>query len=317
MGNVASRVRESSREREQAYLARFVRRLTQGPDLTVNKSIGMFTSLSSSEYLNQHFQRSKMEAGDCAADWIKKLVEKLANFTPVPQLAGLGALAISVIIDVVSFVPPEETVKNTLQSVFAEEKTSEIWDQIDECLKRCVMHIDNDDELKSDLERIECQLSAALTKLKNFMMRDGHKSSQALKAWVNGAAFHIQMLIHLLILKRSHNLHNLHTQLHNLLLMYPIDLDLLFEKHKQMVKGKCTVRKIRPVFKIVPDGLIWMVDEDLKWYSIDMLISYEKYFEAYYNHRYGQQKDNIKTYFSDVKVDLNKLVVQIKSFNVS
>lgn len=49
---------------------------------------------------------------------------------------------------------------------------SEVWDQIDECLKRCVTHTNDDAELINNIRRIEYQLSAALTKLKNSMMRN-------------------------------------------------------------------------------------------------------------------------------------------------
>lgn len=43
---------------------------------------------------------------------------------------------------------------------------SEVWDQIYECLKRCMMNVNNDNEQTSDIKRIELQL-------KNSTVRDG------------------------------------------------------------------------------------------------------------------------------------------------
>lgn len=202
MGNEISEDQRREQEREQQQLEGFANKIGEGPDLRVSKDIVKFCSISSSDNLNQHYEKRKTVVGDRALGWIKSRVEKLGNLTPSPALAGLGALVIAVFIDTASF-SPEDSTKVALRSVFAEEKTSEFWDQIDECLKRYTININNKEELINDLRRIENQLSMALTKLKNSMLRDGQMSSPALKAWVNGAAFHIQMLIHLVRLGKD------------------------------------------------------------------------------------------------------------------
>lgn len=295
----------------KADVNRFVNGISEGPDLRVNKNIKMFTSLSSSDNLRQHYQKRKMEAGDC--NWIKSLTEKLGGLTPAPKLAGLGALAIAVLIDIVSFSPPEESTKEALRCVFAEEKASEVWDLVDECLKRCMMHIKNNDRLKSDIERIEWQLSAALTKLKNSMVRDGHMSSQALKAWVNGVAFHIQMLIHLVRLGGIQTC----DPVERLLSAYQSDLDKLFKQHREMIGKQC--RNRMEAFYIGPITA-YLVDEDSKWHSIGVgygNFEYEKYLNIYYDHRYGRQGHEIQQYFSDVRENLQTLVHQRGFFNVN
>ncbi|XP_039681183.1 uncharacterized protein LOC120574797 [Perca fluviatilis] len=304
MGDVISCLAEFEREMRKKGMEDFLERLNDGeaPDLRVNKSIVMFTGLSSSDNLRQHYDKRKREAGGSinlyAADWIKSLVDKLANLTPAPALAGLGALVIAVLIDLASSSPPEESMKDALRSVFAEEKASEVWDQIDECLKRCVMHINNDHELVTDIRRIEVQLSTALTKLRNSMVRDGHMSSQALKAWVNGAAFHIQMLIHLVRLEGTQTC----DPVERLLSTYLRDLDTLFIKHREMVKAKCSVKRI-VVFDILP--VKFLVDDDLKLeYRMSGFGSFEEYYEAYYDHRYRRQKSDIERYFSDIRKNL-------------
>ncbi|XP_029292645.1 uncharacterized protein LOC115011631 [Cottoperca gobio] len=324
MGNMESWERE--REREM-ILDIFVQKLGEGPDLKVNNSIEKFTGLASSDNLTQHYEKRKMEASDCTAGWIKNLVEKLANLTPAPALAGLGAFAIAVFIDVVSFSPPEDSTKDSLRCVFAEEKASEVWDQIDECLKRCMAHIKNKDELRSNIERIECQLSAALTKLKNSMLRDNHMSSQALKAWVNGAAFHIQMLIHLVRLGGIQTC----DPVKGFLSTYQSDLDTLFKKHKEFIKEKCYYSIWSLVFNFP-----CLVDEDSKSHylrphalgsyalrspafrprALDPHISFDRYVEALYEHRYSRQMREVQLYFSDVTQNLQRLVEQRGYFNV-
>ncbi|XP_075939522.1 uncharacterized protein LOC142941117 [Anarhichas minor] len=258
--------------------------------------------------LKRHYETRKMEAGDCAVDWIKSLAGKLAGLTSVPALAGLGALAVAVFIDIVSFSPPEESTKAALRSVFADEKASEVWDQIDECLKRYVMHLHDNDELTSDIRRIECLLSVALTKLKNSMVRDRHMSSSALKAWVNGAAFHVQMLIHLVRLGGIRTC----DPVEKLLSIYQSDLETLFTKHKELIQAKCWIKLI--TFLLVP--VRFLVTEDSKWYKIGLSVPNEKYHEVYYDQRYGRQKVEIQQYFRDVSQNLQKLVDQRGSFNV-
>ncbi|KAL7378864.1 hypothetical protein ABVT39_019914 [Epinephelus coioides] len=300
---------EHMREIESNFLEHFVKRLAEGPDLRVNKNIEMFTGLTSSDNLRQHYERRKKKTGKSAADWIETLADKLGDLTPAPELAGLGALSIVIVIDIVSSSPPEESTKDALRCVFAEEEASEVWDQIDECLKRCMMNIQSRDKLRSHMEWIECQLSAALTKLKNSMVKDGHMTSPALKAWVNGAAFHVQMLIHLVRLGGIQTCN----PVEELLWAYRSDLDTLFKMHKEMIQAKCSLRE-KPYF-MAPNNR-YLVDEDSKWYILDYNTSYDKYFEAYYEHRYSRQRCEIQQYFGDVRQNLQQLVDQRGSFNV-
>lgn len=60
-------------------------------------------------------------------------------------------------------------------------------------------------------------------------------SSGALKAWVNGVAFHIQVLIHQVGLGGT----GICDPLERLLHVYRSDLDVLFDKHQETIKSKC------------------------------------------------------------------------------
>lgn len=298
---------EERREHIRPTLERNVKKYKKCPDVTVNQAVVMFCS-ASSDSLQQHLNRRK-QVSYPVASWMSKLAEKLANLSPNPKLAGLGALAVAIFIDAISATSSSDTTRDALRCVFAEEKASEVWDQIDECLKRCVMHIDNNNELMTDIRRTECQLSAALTKLKNSMARDGQMSSRALKAWVNGAALHIQMLIHLLRLGGSQSC----DPVQRLLSTYLSELDLLFTNHKAAVRRKCDLDC--DVLQDCPCP--YFETEEGEAYYVAQFITFEEYFEAYYDYHYSSQKFKIRKYFEKVMEDLPMLVRQVGHLSVS
>ncbi|XP_070836426.1 uncharacterized protein [Chaetodon trifascialis] len=289
---------EERRERER-QLKRDVKCFKNCPNVTVNRAIVMFCS-DSSDSLQTHLDKRKKKNYPLA-DWLKKLAEKVANLSPSPKLAGLGALAVAVFIDIISATSSSENMKDALRCVFAEEKASKVWDQIDECLKRCMVYIDDDDALISEITQLESKLSKALTKLRNSMVRDGQMSSAALKAWVSGAAFHIQMLIHLLRLGGSQTC----DPVERYLSIYLSELDTLFETHKAAVKKKCYLTD-------------FVYDEDCTWTyfnteegeenHISPIFGFEEYFQAYYEEQYSSQKYKIRGYFRDIQESLATLV---------
>ncbi|XP_055740180.1 uncharacterized protein LOC129824507 [Salvelinus fontinalis] len=168
------------------------------PDVDIDKALLQFSCPRSLEKLIQHYKQREMELNENAKARIKDLTEKLVGLIAIPDAAGLGSLVISIVIDrfVSAIEPPKDSTDYLLRRIFA-EKASAVKDQMDEYLKRHLMHIRNKAELKSDIQHVERNLSFALTQLKNFMLLDGQMSSWALRMWVNGASFHVQMLIQL------------------------------------------------------------------------------------------------------------------------
>ncbi|XP_030266872.1 uncharacterized protein LOC115578162 [Sparus aurata] len=313
MGNGLSA--EERRDMERKDMEEFGRHISEGQNLRINETIKMFTSLESSDNLTQHYEKRKMETGGGAPDWVKSLVEQLGALTPAPELAGLGALAIAIIIDSNSSSPPEESAKEALRCVFAEEKASEVRVHINECLKRCVMYIKNKAKLVGEIERIEVQLSAAITRLKDSMVSDGHMRPEALKAWVNGAAFHIQVLIHLVRLGGIQS----RDTVKRLISTYLSDLDLLFKEHRELIRGKCKKELgFAPIGSDLLDNPweFYMVDDCSESYEMSYCLTFEQYCEVYYDRRYFTQKLETQTYFSDVRRNLQQLVDQRGSFNV-
>ncbi|KAG7493396.1 hypothetical protein JOB18_008006 [Solea senegalensis] len=122
----------------------------------------------------------------------------LAAFKSVPNAVGLGALVISMVLEVVmkSSTQPSESPYSMFRRVFGEEKASFVRDTMTEYVKRHRTFMNNEQRLLVELRRMETQLSGHLTILKNSLLYDGQMSSRGFKIWVNGASFHLQMLIH-------------------------------------------------------------------------------------------------------------------------
>ncbi|CAM4728589.1 unnamed protein product [Leuciscus chuanchicus] len=118
--------------------------------------------------------------------------------TSVPNAVGLGALVISLLIEI-AIKASTQTSADTyslLRRVFWEEKASGVRDTISEYLKRHELHMNNNQRLWEEIRRLEQDLSKHLTILRNSLLYDGQMSSRGFNIWVNGAAFHVQMLIH-------------------------------------------------------------------------------------------------------------------------
>lgn len=299
---------EMSEEERKESVEREVEKFKNCPDVTVNRAILMFCSTSSSDGLQQHLSDRKHR--DVSAQrWMEKLSEKLSGLSLSPNMAGLGALALAIFIDSISASSSSsESTVDSLRRVFAEEKASEVWDQIDECLKRCMMHMEDAEELQSDMKRVETQLSAALTKLRSSMLRDDLMSSEALRAWVNGAAFHVQVLIHLVRLGGIRTC----DPVERLLLAYLSELEPLFDKHKAAVEKRCKLRydnledSPRPYFET----------EEGEAFYVTRFVGFDEYFEAYYEKHYSSQKKEITDYFRRVRDDLPALVSQVNQLSV-
>ncbi|XP_044186212.1 uncharacterized protein LOC122966231 [Thunnus albacares] len=280
-------------------------------DVSINQTIMKFCSLDSSDMLKQHYEKRRMEASDCAPDWIKNLTEKLGDFTSAPEMAGLGALAVAVFIDMKFSSPQEESTKDALRCVFAEQKASEVRDLIDHCLETCWTYIDNAGKLRSELERIDGQLSAALTKLKNSMLDDGHWTNNALKAWVNGAAFRIQMMIHQVRLGGTD------TYVKRLLSAYQDNLESLFTEHKEMIRKKCKLDMVmRYDEDLDPNGPEYMFfGENSNFFDYGHDLDFDDCFNRYYYHIYGKQWRDNENHFSYVTENLQRLVSLRGSIN--
>ncbi|XP_062401853.1 uncharacterized protein LOC134092789 [Sardina pilchardus] len=129
----------------------------------------------------------------------------LGGFASVPGAVGLGAFVLSTILQLafINVKASQDSPLDMLQRVFAEEKSSEVRNLMDEYLKRYRMHLRDERRLLADSERLETLLSLQLTRLRNSILVDGQMSSRAVKHWVNGAVFHTETLLHIGRLRRG------------------------------------------------------------------------------------------------------------------
>lgn len=167
-------------------------------NIEIDSSLQSYSGLYSIQVLNgyrDHLLYSERMIQ--AASGIRMLSSSLRAFTSVPNAVGLGAFIIAMMLETAGKSLGIQTMGTTemLQRVFAQEKANEVRDLMEEYLKRMQINLGRPQLQLAETRQIEMDLSAQLTRLKNSLM-DGHMNSGLFKQWVNGAAFHTQMLIH-------------------------------------------------------------------------------------------------------------------------
>ncbi|CAK6982635.1 uncharacterized protein LOC115583757, partial [Scomber scombrus] len=164
------------------------------PDIGIDESLLRYSGLNS----NVELQSFSNELLNSVPGFAEKVGSGFGELTSVPNAVGLGALVISMILEILikSNTPASEDSYSLIRRVFGEEKASGVRDKMSEYLKRNRMFINDDRQLLEEMRSLEQQLSSQLTILKNSLLHDGQMSSRGFKIWVNGASFHLQMLIH-------------------------------------------------------------------------------------------------------------------------
>lgn len=164
------------------------------PDVSIDDSLLKYSGTNS----NTALQAYSNDLVNSVPGFIEKLGAGLGALTVVPNAVGLGALVISMIMEICtkSSTPTSDDSYSLLRRVFGEEKALGVRDTMSEYLKRHRLFIANDQRLVEELQRLEKQLSNQLTVLKNSLLYDGQMRSRGFKIWVNGASFHLQMMIH-------------------------------------------------------------------------------------------------------------------------
>ncbi|KAJ8411238.1 hypothetical protein AAFF_G00172440 [Aldrovandia affinis] len=170
------------------------------PDLGIDRSLLVYSGLNSTAVLQDYSGQLRQHPEINANAYTKDVATALGGFTSIPNAVGLSALLISIVIELAFAFrrsEPSEDAAGLLRRVFAEEKSSAVRDLLHEYVNRYGMYLHDEKRMLEETQRLEHQLSAQLTRLRNSMLLDGHVSSRALKQWVNGAAFHAQMVIHI------------------------------------------------------------------------------------------------------------------------
>ena len=166
------------------------------PDVGIDDTQLKYSSVNSNYVLETYSN----QLATSVPDYIEKLGSILGSLTFFPNAVGLGALVISMIIDIAikskGQTSKGENSYSMFQRIFGEEKASAVRDTMSEYLRRHRTFMNNEQRLIGELRRLEEQLSGHLSILKNSLQHDGQINSRGFNIWVNGAFFHIQMLIH-------------------------------------------------------------------------------------------------------------------------
>ncbi|KAK2861528.1 hypothetical protein Q5P01_001061 [Channa striata] len=281
------------------------------PDIAIDESLLRFSGLNSSSELQAYSN-------------------ELDPFDSVPNAAGLGALVISMIMEICIKLGTQtnDDSYNMLRRVFGEEKASAVRDTIENYVKRHHMFMNDDQPLQEELRRLERQLSDHLTVLKNSLLLDGQMSTRGFKIWVNGASFHVQMLIHeaRLINKTVQSSSPYVNTVSVAIDFYLRDLNALLQKYKTYKTSitsaytegpygyggniRCYVENVSELnCRFSPNSL----DICGFWGG-----KQSKYIEAYINHIFTNYEaiTGLKTHFLNAKNNLPTLINQHEDFIV-
>ncbi|KAK1902156.1 30S ribosomal protein S3 chloroplastic [Dissostichus eleginoides] len=295
------------------------------PDVGIDESLLKYSGTDS----NTALQAYSNEMVNLVPGFISSLGSALGAFTAVPNALGLGALLISMIMELALKGTGEqsESSYSMLRRVFGEEKASSVRDTLSECLRRHRMFIQNEDRLKGELRRLEQQLSNHLTILKNSLLLDQQMSTRGFKIWVNGAAFHVQMLIHeaRLNIETGSSDSDYFNAIQVAINLYLLDLDHLLDKYKTYktsttaYRGAILCKRNDPDVDICVAGYCAILNDEKKCsYYIDdgSLCQGAALIEPYLDYVFSNYEPilGLKRHFSDMKNNLNTLIHQHGSY---
>ncbi|XP_039515980.1 uncharacterized protein LOC120470501 [Pimephales promelas] len=300
------------------------------PDVGIDESLLKYSGDDSNAVL-QSYSDGML---DSMPGYVSGFGSAFGNLKSVPNAVGLGALVISMIIEIIIKSSTQTSDKtdtySLLRRVFGEEKASSVRDIMTEYLKRHRMFMTNDQLLREDIKRLEKQLSQHLTILRNSLLQDGQMSSRGLKIWVNGAAFHVQMLIHEVRLgvKADKTVSDCVFVINAAIDVYSQSLDLLLEKYKPY-KINSNMWKVES-YPYIGDGFVdldkcLMYNDEIEGCKTSLrnkdhwLCGVKKRIMASFMDIVFSKYEPIiglKRYFSNVKNNLNSLIHERGSFAV-
>ncbi|MEQ2212665.1 hypothetical protein XENOCAPTIV_003020 [Xenoophorus captivus] len=321
---------EVSQEHKQQDLDQYANEFFKSPQwngFEIDSSLQKFSGHNSVAELN-NYRDLVLQSGRLteAASIVQRVGAEMGGLAMVPNAVGLGALVITLLLETIakSWRKPTIGTAEMLQRVFAQEKGNEVRDLMEEYLKRLRIYLRRPEEVPAQTRQLELQLSTQLTRLKNAMMKDGHISTRLLNQWVNGAAFHTQMLIHLARLEGSDG--SLASQAAS---VYHLQVNLLLEKYSSYLTDNLSRRN----FMGVECCLFFEENKTSGFYTeYSLIVYFQTYPIACLQPKYPvclrevseialtiMSKPQIswaKTYFSDLQANVPALVRQNEAFHI-
>lgn len=293
------------------------------PDIGIDEALLKYSGADSNVVLQNYAN----ELVASTPGFINNLGSHLAPLTVIPNAVGLGALVISMIMElcIKSVTQPDADSYSLLRRVFGEEKASAVRDTMLECVRRQKAFMNNDQRLLEELQRLEAKLSHQLTVLGNSLLHDGQMSSRGFKIWVNGASFHVLMMIEeaRLNVKAGRPASDYAYTIKTVINLYLHDLDKLLAKYK-------TFKTSTPIFSVqIACG--FGVCGPVECYLHNKELNCVKYHNAGNNYCTGPELKEaymnyvlstyepvagLKAHFTDMRTNLYSLINQQGSFTV-
>ena len=282
------------------------------PDISIDESLLKYSGIDSNAVL----QTYSNELINSVPGFISRLGSGLAPLTSVPNAVGLGALVISMVLEIVmkSTTEPTEDTYSLLRRVFGEEKHNAVRDTMSEYLKRHHTFMSNEQRLREELQRLEAQLSNHLTILRNSLLYDGQMTTRGFKIWINGASFHLQMLIHeaRLNIQAGRRRSDYVTAINAAISLYLQNLDVLLEKYK----NHNTYPKIHWVSVPAVIGDCVMASERCEVLYQSGPCGTSPINEDFRKLVFSKFDSELKSHFSNIRNNLNSLINQRGSFTL-
>ncbi|KAK2869617.1 hypothetical protein Q7C36_001488 [Tachysurus vachellii] len=310
------------------------------PDVSIDGSLVKYSGLDSTSEL----ENSITEMLKDAHSWLKEnrdfVLSALSALSNVPSPVGLCAMVLSIAVELIISTEVEkkenkDSTSDMMRRVFSEEKASGVRDTMEEYMKRLRMYLHEPTRVLEETQRLEKQLSEQLTRLKNSMLHDNQMSSRSLKHWTNGAAFHLQMLIHEARLKmqstteQEAQLQDHQVPIITALECYQSQLEELLMQYKTYKKSTISVTNLMPWYirmaLTLRDPITWHLfvvkDEEFDNQSPALYFPYvsrtglsENYVDYMFDN-WAQLKE-LKQYFSDLKGKIKDLILQNDEFKI-
>ncbi|KAJ1147814.1 hypothetical protein NDU88_000669 [Pleurodeles waltl] len=135
-------------------------------------------------------------------DFTRQLITLLRGLTTVPHAFGIGALFLSMFLDLaLNSVKRGPNFQSVLQKVFAYEKVSEIHVLMELYSMGWKVNVRDTQRLVAATAYFEMRLHSELLSAHNFMRQDYQLDTRALKLWMHGAILHVHMNIYLAALQ--------------------------------------------------------------------------------------------------------------------
>ncbi|XP_036958411.1 uncharacterized protein LOC119021916 [Acanthopagrus latus] len=282
------------------------------PDIGIDESLLKYSGIDSNAVL----QTYSNELINSAPGFIDTMGSRLSSLNSVPNAVGLGALVISMVLEIVmkSTTEPTEDTYSLLRRVFGEEKRSAVRDTMSEYVRRHHTFMSNEQRLREELRRLEAQLSNHLTILRNSLLYDGQMTTRGFKIWINGASFHLQMLIHeaQLNIQAGRRRSDYVTAINAAISLYLQNLDVLLEKYK----NHNTYPKIHWVSVPAVIGDCVMASERCEVLYQSGPCGTSPVNEDFRKLVFSKFDSELKSHFSYIRNNLNSLINQRGSFTL-